>query len=102
MLVAHIQAIIFTDFRHQRAEDYRAAPISRPDHVAFVVIIKNGRGVDISVTRIAHGNEAAVVIIDSISNSLAASVYRANTSSRLPAQRRHAPGYRASAPTSVV
>jgi hypothetical protein len=38
-----------------------------------VVIMKNGRGIYISIIRTAHGDEAAIVIVDSISNSLAAS-----------------------------
>ena len=66
MLVTHIQAIALINLGDKRAEDDRAASISGPDQVAFVAIMKDRGGTNLSVIRIAHGDKAAVVIIDSI------------------------------------
>jgi len=66
MLVTHVQAIALINLGDKRAEDDRAASISGPHHVAFVAVMKDRRGTDLSVIRIAHGNKAAVVVIDSI------------------------------------
>ena len=66
MLVAHVKTIALINFRDQRAEDDRAASISGPYQVAFVAVVKDGRGTDFSVIRIAYRNKAAIVVIDSI------------------------------------